>query len=154
MARRPITGILPAPAGTPPAGVHMPPPSFRPLLAAIGTTLLVAGLVVGGWLILTGLIALAITLLGWLWDAVREYREVEQADRTGHLESGGPPPWPKTIFASLAALVVVGVVLGSGLIGVLTTDIDANAAPPGASGAPEGGEGRHRRRRARRRRSS
>jgi hypothetical protein len=137
----PVTGILAAPVGAPPAGVHMPPPSFRPVLAALGTTLLVAGLVVGGWLVLTGLIALAITLLGWLWDARREYEEVAEADVTGHLDSSGPPPWPKTIFASLAVLVVAGVVLGSGLIGVLTGEIDANAAPPGASGAPVGGEG-------------
>jgi hypothetical protein len=41
-------GALPAPAGTPPVGVHIPPPSFRPLLVAIAATILVAGLVLGG----------------------------------------------------------------------------------------------------------
>src|SRR5690242_10278446 len=44
-----VVGMLPAPAGTPPEGVHIPPPSFRPLLVAIAMTMLVAGIIVGGW---------------------------------------------------------------------------------------------------------
>ena len=51
-------GPLPAPAGSPPAGVHMPGPSFKPLLVAMSMTLLVAGLVVGGWALIFGFIAL------------------------------------------------------------------------------------------------
>ena len=35
---RHASGMLPAPAGTPPEGVHIPPPSFRPLLVAIAMT--------------------------------------------------------------------------------------------------------------------
>jgi plastocyanin len=89
-------GALPAPAGTPPAGVHIPPPSFRPLLVSISLTLLVAGMVIGGWALLLGLGAVVLTGLGWLRDARREYVAVEDADRTGHLggdeaaPSGGP----------------------------------------------------------------
>ena len=51
-------------------------------------TLLVAGLVVGGWALIFGFVALVVTLLGWLRDARREYEEVEDADRTGHLDVG------------------------------------------------------------------
>jgi len=129
-----ITGMLPAPAGTPPAGVHIPPPSFRPVLIALAATLLLAGLVVGGWLLVMGLIAVVITLLGWLWDARKEYVATEEADLTGHLDGGPAPAWPKAIFATLALLMVVGVVLGSGIIG---GSGDGTAT---ASGAPGGGE--------------
>ena len=43
----------------------------------------------GGWLLTAGIIALIATLVGWLVDAVKEYREVVRADTTGHLEN--PP---------------------------------------------------------------
>ena len=46
--------------------------------------------------------------LGWLLDARKEYVAVEHADRTGHLDMGGSPAWPKATFAGLAVLVVVG----------------------------------------------
>ena len=42
----------------------MPGPSFRPILGAIGSTLLVFGFVVGGWLLAAGVVVLIITLLG------------------------------------------------------------------------------------------
>ena len=61
-ARRFPRGPSPRPPGTPPAGVHMPAPSFRPLLVAMSMTLLVAGLVVGGWALILGFIALVVTL--------------------------------------------------------------------------------------------
>src|SRR4029078_3051156 len=35
----------------PPPGVHLPGPSFRPILGAIGTGMLMLGLVFGGWLL-------------------------------------------------------------------------------------------------------
>ena len=54
----------------PPPGVHMPGPSFRPILGAIGMAMLMAGLVFGGWLLLAGVLALILTLVGWLVDAV------------------------------------------------------------------------------------
>ena len=136
-----VTGLLPAPEGTPPAGVHIPPPSFRPILISLAATLLVAGLVVGGWLLISGLIAITITLLGWLWDARREYVATERADRTGHLDGGPAPAWPKAVFATLALLVVVGAVLASGVFGGGDeATAGASGAPP-ASGAPAAGGG-------------
>ena len=67
-ARRSATTTTPRIAETlpavvhagPPPGVHMPGPSFRPLLGALGTTALMAGLVVGGWVLAAGAIILVV----------------------------------------------------------------------------------------------
>jgi len=129
-------GALPTPTGgVPPAGVHMPPPSFRPLLLAISMTILVGGMVIGGWALLAGIVALALTLLGWLRDARREYVAVETADRTGHLDLGGAPSWPKTTFSALVLIVAGGLVLSSGVLP------NSNAGAGAASGAPPAGAG-------------
>jgi plastocyanin len=126
-----IVGALPAPAGHPPEGVHIPPPTFRPLLVGISMTILVGGLVLGGWALLLGLIAVVVVLLEWLWDASREYRATEHADITGHLDTGGNPPWPKATFAGLAVIAVIALVLSSGVL----PNSNGDQAPAG-SGAP------------------
>lgn len=135
-------GALPAPTdGTPPPGVHVPPPSFRPLLVSVGFTMLVGGMIVGGWALLLGVIAMALVLLGWLRDSRREYNAVAEADRTGHLDMGGSPSWPKATFAALGVLLVAGIVLTTG---VLTGSGDGAAVPSGgpvASGDAGGGTG-------------
>jgi plastocyanin len=119
----------------------MPPPSFRPLLVAIAATMLVAGMVVGGWALAAGLIALAITLLGWLRDARREYGAVTEADRTGHLDLGGAPAWPRATFAALAVLVAIAVVFTSGILpNSGGGEAVAPSAPPGEGGGGGGGE--------------
>ena len=74
----------------PPEGVHLPGPSFRPVLGAIGTAMLMLGFVFGGWLLAAGVIALIATLVGWLVDARKEYVKAVEADTTGHLESLPP----------------------------------------------------------------
>jgi len=130
-------GMLPAPAGTPPEGVHIPPPSFRPILVSIAMTILVAGLIIGGWAILVGFAAVVITAVGWLIDARREYVAVERADRTGHLDTGAAPSWPKATFAALAVLVAVGVVFSSGILP--NSGGSAAAAPSGQAPAAGGG---------------
>ena len=116
----------------PPPGVHMPGPSFRPLLGALGVALLFLGLVFGGWLLAVGVVALVAGLVGWLADARREYVKTVEADRTGHLENPPAPGTPSRLFASLAVMVVAAVVLQSG---VLTTG-SANGSGPGSSGSP------------------
>src|SRR6266550_1724375 len=78
----------------PPPGVHMPGPSWRPLLGAFGTFMLMLGLVFPGWLLAVGVIALILTLVGWLTDANREFGRTLEADQTGHLESGPAPRAP------------------------------------------------------------
>ena len=140
-----VVGMLPAPAGTPPEGVHVPPPSFRPILAAIAMTVLVAGVIIGGWALFLGFIVLVITLLGWLWDSRKEYDAVEEADRTGHLDLGGAPAWPKATFAAIAVLVAFAVLFSSGLLpnsgnggtgAVASPAPGGGAAPPPASAGP------------------
>ena len=130
-----VIGMLQAPAGTPPEGVHMPPPSFRPLLLATAMTILVGGMVVGGWGLLFGIVALALVLVGWLRDAKRDYHAVETADVTGHLDLGGGPAWPTSTFAVLAALIAVTAILSSGILP------NSHPATAGASPAANGAGG-------------
>ena len=135
----PPPGALPTPQGTPPPGVHIPAPSFRPILIAMSMTLLVAGLILGGWALILGAVALSFTLLGWLFDAVREYRAAVAADRTGHLDAGPSPSLAdRDRSRSSRWILAGGLLLSSGLL--------PNANPPAA-----GPVGQRRRRRWRRR---
>jgi plastocyanin len=132
----PTSTVLPARIESgPPPGVHMPGPSFRPILGALGTALLLLGLVFGGWLLAVGVFALVIGLIGWLFDARKEYVKTIEADRTGHLENIPAPQTPSRLFAILAVLVVAAAVAQSG---VLTTG-SANGGTPGSSAAPGSG---------------
>lgn len=124
----------------PPPGVHMPGPSFRPFLGAVGATMLMLGLVFGGLLLAVGLIALVATLVGWLVDARKEFVKTEEADRTGHLENIPPPRTPAVLLTTLGVLLVGAVALQAGWL----PPGDANGGEPGASpGAPAspGGSG-------------
>ena len=147
----------------PPPGVHMPGPSWRPILGAVGVFLLLLGLVFGGWLLAVGVIALIATLVGWLTDAVQEYRRTVEADTTGHLESGPAPRTPSRLLAALTILTLGAAILQSSVFATGpanggTGTAGASGAPP-ASGAPAavggtagirraGGFGRARERRA------
>jgi plastocyanin len=133
-------GALPAPEGTPPPGVHIPAPSFRPLLIAISMTLLVAGLILGGWALILGAIALVVTLVGWLHDALREYLAAVAADRTGHLDAGPWPRWPIATFAVLAWILAGGLLLSSGLLPNSSAPVaEGGPLPSGAAGGGGGG---------------
>lgn len=133
-----LVGALPAPEGHVPAGVHIPAPSFRPLLVAFAMTILVLGLVLGGWALLLGFIAIVVTGLGWLWDAGREYRATVRADVTGHLDAGGNPAWPKATFAALGVIIVAALVLSSNLLPNSGGEVPPTSGGPMAS-APAGG---------------
>ncbi len=98
----------------PPPGVHVPGPSFRPFLGALGAAFVMLGLVFGGWLLAVGIVALVLTLVGWLIDARKEYVQTVRADTTGHLENIPAPRAPTALLASLAVLLVVGIVLQAG----------------------------------------
>jgi plastocyanin len=131
---------IPEPAHIgPPPGVHMPGPSFRPILGAIGTFMLFLGLVFGGWLLAAGVIALIITLVGWLSDARREYVRTVAADTTGHLDSGPAPRTPRGLFWALGLLLVFGVLLQAGWLPPSEASGGTGATPsgePAASGEP------------------
>ncbi len=124
---------LPALAeGGPPPGVHIPAPSFRPILAAGALAVVFYGLVFGGWLLPAGIAVLVIVLAGWLRDARREYVAVEAADRTGHLDAGPPPPYPTTTIVVSLLIVAAAVVLDAGIL----PPRNAVGGEPGASPAP------------------
>jgi plastocyanin len=128
----------------PPEGVHMPGPSFQPLLASIGAAFLLAGLVFGPWVLIAGIVALILALLGWLNDARKEYVKVEEADVTGHLENLPDPRLPSVLLATFAVLVIGAVLLQTGAFPPGTASGGEGGAPgasPGASAPPPKTEG-------------
>jgi plastocyanin len=117
----------------PPPGVHMPGPSIRPLLASLGAFALLAGLVFGGWVLVLAVIFLTWTLVGWLGDFTAEFRKVEEADVTGHLENPPPKRWPTTWLQTFAVLFV--------LVGLFQLGILPIQSPEEAAGGPGGSPG-------------
>lgn len=125
----------------PPPGVHIPGPSFRPLLASLALTILFAGLVFGGWLLGVGLLFVIVTLLGWLSDARKEYRHVVAADATGHLANEPAPGWPKLVLSLMAVFVIVAVALNLGWFPPRTATGGEAGGSPGPSAGPSGPPG-------------
>jgi plastocyanin len=127
----------------PPPGVHMPGPSFRPFLGAVGTGMLMLGFVFGGWLLAAGVIALIATLVGWLVDARKEYVKAVEADTTGHLDSLPPPRTPSLLFTALAVLLIGGVALQAGWLPPREVSggegAGASGAPPASDAPPASG---------------
>jgi plastocyanin len=121
----------------PPPGVHMPGPSFRPILAALGLFIVFAGLVFGGWVLAVGVIFTIVSLLGWLNDARKEYRQVVRAETTGHLENEPAPGWPRTLLWVFTALTIASVALTAGWLP--PRSVAGGTAGPGGSAAPSGG---------------
>ena len=127
----------------PPPGVHMPGPSFQPFLAALGVAVLFAGLVFGGWVLAVGVVFTIAGLLGWLNDARKEYRQVERADTTGHLENEPAPGWPRTLLTAFAVLFIAAIALNAGWIPPRsaaggTAGASPSAAPPSGGPGPGG----------------
>ena len=125
----------------PPAGVHMPGPSFLPVLAAIGMAMLLLGLVFGEWLLAVGVIAFVLSLLGWMSAARQEYVKTVEADTTGHLETMPDPPAPKWLLTTLGVLLAAGFVIQAGWIpprasGGETAGPSGVPVEPGGSGEP------------------
>ncbi len=127
-------------ARQPPEGVHVPGPSFRPVLIAVAATVLFLGLGlstnqqivkdhgdVGLPILLAGLVMIAIVGLQWLRDAVVEYRLAVKADRTGHLENPPAPHFPWVTLGFFALLFVGAVLVGTGTL------------PPSSGGGTAGG---------------
>jgi plastocyanin len=123
-----------APKGPPP-GVHMPGPSIRPLLGALGSAALLGGLVIGGWVLILAVVFLVYTLIGWLVDFTAEYRKVEEADTTGHLENIPPRRLP---VRTLQVFAVLFALLGMAQLGIFPPAGPASGGAPGASAAPSG----------------
>jgi hypothetical protein len=62
----------------PPAGeeIHLPGGSLQPIMLTVGITVLLLGLTTTTWVILVGALISVLTLVVWIRDAVREYREL------------------------------------------------------------------------------
>jgi plastocyanin len=120
----------------PPPGVHMPGPSFRPILGAMGTAALMFGLVFGGWVLAAGVAILVVTLVGWLVDARAEYAKTEEADRTGHLENIPAPRWPRGLLQGAAAIFVLAVLVQAGII---PPQVPAGGGGEGSPAPTDGG---------------
>lgn len=135
---------LPVPIehGGPPAGVHMPGPSFLPLGSAVATALLVVGVVVGGWVLIGAIVCLVVGLLGWLHAARAEWRFTEEADRTGHLRQEPAPGFPMRLFVFFTIVMLAGFSIEAGFLPprAATGSSGSAASSPGASaGAPASG---------------
>ena len=120
-----------------PAGIHMPGPSFAPAFAAVGAFLLFLGLVFGGLILVLGAIALVLTLLYWLAEALRIFDHDLGVDTTTTLPAvidSGPPPgvhmpgpsWRPFLgafgmFALFLGLVFGGWLLTAGIIALIAT---------------------------------
>jgi hypothetical protein len=75
----------------PPEGVHLPPPSFLPVVLSVGAALIGAGLafrpedqIANLFLAVPGLIVFVLGILWWVRAANREWREVEHAGHGSH----------------------------------------------------------------------
>ena len=131
-------GLVALQAGTPPAGIHIPGPSFRPVLASIAMAVLLYGIVIGGWVLVAGILMLAIALLQWLTDARREYRGVVIADVTGHLPEDPRPGYPRGTLVTFGILFVGAIVLQAGILPPKSTVSSTGPTPAGAASSPAG----------------
>lgn len=89
---RPLAG------GAPPAGVHLPGPSRWPFVVPIGAALMLfsfvlrdrnaagepTGPAINLWLFIIGLVVVLVGVIGWLYDAMREWRATDQPELATH----------------------------------------------------------------------
>ena len=75
-----------------------------------------------------------LTLVGWLVDAVKEYRKTVEADTTGHLENIPAPRTPKVLLWVIGILLIGGVVLQAGWLP--PSDASGAEGSPTPSGEP------------------
>jgi plastocyanin len=116
----------------PPPGVHMPGPSFRPILGGLSMMVIMFGLVFGAPLLAAGVVMLVTTLLGWLHDARTEYGLVVEADQTGHPRNAPAPGYPTNTLTFFGVLVIAALLVNYGII----PPADANAGAATASSGP------------------
>jgi plastocyanin len=116
----------------PPPGVHMPGPSFRPILGGLSMMVIMFGLVFGLPLLAAGIVMLVTTLLGWLHDARTEYGLVVEADQTGHPRNAPAPGYPTNTLTFFGVVVIAALLVNYGII----PPADANGGAAAASGGP------------------
>lgn len=124
----------------PPAGVHIPGPTFLPVISALSVAILFIGVVVGGWVLAASLLCLVVGLIGWLRAAGVEYRLTAEADQTGHLRNPPAPGFPTRLFQFFAVIMIAGFVVQAGILPPRSADGGTGGSPaPGSSAATGGG---------------
>lgn len=65
---------------TPPPGehIHLPGPSLQPILVALGITLVLIGVTLGKFLLISGLLLTTVTIIRWISDTRREMRALPE----------------------------------------------------------------------------
>jgi plastocyanin len=126
----------------PPAGIHVPGPTFLPFTTAVGAAILFFGIVFGGWLFAAGVICAIVGVLGWMTAARTEYRLTLEADQTGHLRNAPTPGFPLRTYALMTVIVLVAAIVQAGILPPRSAAGGEAGSSPGASGAapaPSGG---------------
>jgi len=123
--------VIAAEPSGPPEGVHLPPPSLLPFLVSAGAAVLLFGVAIGLSFVLLGALMVALALVGWLLDAGREYRAVEQSDTTGHVTFPAPKRAPRITIALMSLLFLA---IGGAQAGVFAGG-SASASPSGSADA-------------------
>ncbi len=121
----------------PPAGVHIPGPSFRPFILALAASVMVVGGVLNVAIFIGGVMMLVVALLGWLRDARAEYRETVRADATGHLENIPAPRFPTGTLLLFGMILVLSVLVAEGIVPPRepAASVAASPGPAAAAGA-------------------
>jgi plastocyanin len=121
----------------PPAGVHIPGPSFRPFLLALAAAVMVVGGVLNVSIFMGGVAMLVVALLGWLSDARAEYRETVRADASGHLENIPAPRFPTGTLVLFGAILTFSVLIAEGIVPPRqpAASVAASPGPAAAAGA-------------------
>ncbi len=57
-------------------GIHMPPPSFWPIVLALGIAMALIGVITKYVVLAIGLLVTIVSVVGWIRDARREYRSL------------------------------------------------------------------------------
>lgn len=82
----------------PPEGMHLPGPSAWPFLAPVGLVFMVAGLIFGPALLVGGLVMAAIASIGWLLDADRELKGIDQHGHPPQADRDPEKAWPRRLI--------------------------------------------------------
>ena len=122
----------------PPAGVHIPGPSFRPFLLALAAAVMVVGGVLNVSIFMGGVAMLVVALLGWLSDARAEYRETVRADASGHLENIPAPRFPTGTLFLFGAILTLSVLVAEGIVPPRQPAASVAASPGPAASAGAG----------------
>jgi Flp pilus assembly protein TadB len=70
-----VLGSEPA-ADEPGEAIHLPGPSYQPVLVAFGLTLAIVGVVISSALVAIGLVITVVTVFRWIRDTRREISEL------------------------------------------------------------------------------